>query len=81
MPDEKSRESILEKLCSKYTISADFSLKTLARLTPGFVGGDLHELTNDALSTACRRVREYVCLELLIAECAFPKHMTSLNFH
>ncbi|XP_076441947.1 nuclear valosin-containing protein-like [Babylonia areolata] len=58
MPDEKSRESLLQKLCSKYTLSPDLSLKALAKLTPGFVAGDLRALVHDAFSFAFLRVRD-----------------------
>ncbi|KAL8589772.1 hypothetical protein ACOMHN_020775 [Nucella lapillus] len=56
MPDEKSRETLLLKFCDGYVLSPDLSLRTLAKLTSGFVAGDLRELVDDANSTAFERV-------------------------
>ncbi|KAL8592596.1 hypothetical protein ACOMHN_026526 [Nucella lapillus] len=57
MPDEKSREALLLKFCEGYVLSPDLSLRTSAKLAPGFVSGDLRALVDDAISTAFKRVR------------------------
>lgn len=57
MPDEKSRESLLKNFCSGHPFSPDLSLKTLAKLTPGFVAGDLKALVDDAITLPFERVR------------------------
>ncbi|KAL8592593.1 hypothetical protein ACOMHN_026523 [Nucella lapillus] len=57
MPDEKSREALLLKFCEGYVLSPDLSLRTLAKLTAGFVAGDLRALAVDAISTAFERLK------------------------
>ena len=56
IPDEKARLSILQKLCGACTMAPDYDLKTLARHTPGFVGGDLFQLVADVLDRAFDRI-------------------------
>ena len=58
IPDEKARLSILQKMCANCTIAPDYDLKTLARHTPGFVGGDLHQLVADVLDMGFDRLCE-----------------------
>lgn len=56
IPDEKARESILEKLCENLTLAPGLNLKTLAKLTPGFVAGDLHKYVTDAGAYRLKRL-------------------------
>lgn len=55
MPTEQGREQILKALTQKLTISDDLDLKTLARMTPGFVGADLGDLVTKAGEAAISR--------------------------
>ncbi|KAI1494468.1 P-loop containing nucleoside triphosphate hydrolase protein [Biscogniauxia mediterranea] len=48
IPNEKARESILRTLLRKRIVSDDVDLKQLAKLTPGFVGADLHDVVSEA---------------------------------
>ncbi|XP_042017333.1 cell division control protein 48 homolog C-like isoform X2 [Salvia splendens] len=48
VPKNHQRHDILSVLTSKYKVDDDFDLKELARLTQGFVAGDLVELVNKA---------------------------------
>ncbi|XP_047959743.1 cell division control protein 48 homolog C-like isoform X2 [Salvia hispanica] len=48
VPKNDQRHDILSVLTSKYKVDVDFDLKELARLTQGFVAGDLVELVNKA---------------------------------
>jgi ribosome biogenesis ATPase len=48
--------SILQVLCKKLRISGDFDFKTLAKMTPGFVGADLQALTAAAGIIAIKRM-------------------------
>ena len=63
IPDEKARLSILQKMCVNCTIAPDYDLKTLARHTPGFVGGDLHQLVADVLDMGFDRLCAWVGLD------------------
>ncbi|KAI6188346.1 Nuclear valosin-containing protein-like [Aphelenchoides besseyi] len=56
IPDEAAREEILEVVCKKMKMSPDVSLKSLARLTPGYVGADLRALARKASMSAVKRV-------------------------
>ena len=48
VPKNYQRHDILSVLTSKYKVEDDFDLQKLARLTQGFVAGDLVELVNKA---------------------------------
>ncbi|KAI0593732.1 P-loop containing nucleoside triphosphate hydrolase protein [Biscogniauxia sp. FL1348] len=48
IPNEQAREAILRTLLRKRIISDDVDLKKLAKLTPGFVGADLHDVVSEA---------------------------------
>ncbi|KAG1239643.1 hypothetical protein G6F68_018435 [Rhizopus microsporus] len=48
VPDEKSREKILQVLSSKLRLSGDFDFTELAKATPGYVGADLQALITTA---------------------------------
>lgn len=56
VPDEESRERILEKICSKLRLEGNFDYKRLAKLTPGFVGADLQGLVSAAGIAAIKRI-------------------------
>lgn len=47
---------ILETLCRKLTLPADFDFLKLARLTPGYVGADLMALCREAAMNAVNRI-------------------------
>lgn len=56
VPDEESREKILRTICSKLRLEGDFDYKRLARMTPGYVGADLHGLVAAAGVAAIKRI-------------------------
>ncbi|KAK2498295.1 hypothetical protein MC885_017562, partial [Smutsia gigantea] len=56
IPDEASRERILQTLCRKLRLPETFHFHQLAHLTPGFVGADLMALCREAAMCAVNRV-------------------------
>ncbi|KAJ3081287.1 hypothetical protein HK102_002448 [Quaeritorhiza haematococci] len=56
VPDEEARMRIIQKLCSKLRLSGDFDFRTLAKLTPGYVGADLNALTAESGLIAVKRI-------------------------
>ncbi|XP_066237029.1 nuclear valosin-containing protein-like isoform X2 [Saccopteryx leptura] len=56
IPDEASRERILQTLCRKLRLPEAFHFRHLAHLTPGFVGADLMALCREAAMCAVSRV-------------------------
>ncbi|XP_073072775.1 nuclear valosin-containing protein-like isoform X7 [Manis javanica] len=56
IPDEASRERILQTLCRKLRLPEPFCFRQLAHLTPGFVGADLMALCREAAMCAVNRV-------------------------
>lgn len=56
VPDEESREKILRTICSKLRLEGSFDYKKLARMTPGYVGADLHGLVAAAGVAAIKRI-------------------------
>ncbi|KAM9706444.1 nuclear valosin-containing protein-like isoform 1-T1 [Dama dama] len=56
IPDEASRERILQTLCRKLRLPETFPFRHLAHLTPGFVGADLMALCREAAVCAVNRV-------------------------
>ncbi|XP_077879029.1 nuclear valosin-containing protein-like isoform X4 [Ictidomys tridecemlineatus] len=56
IPDEASRERILQTLCRKLRLPETFNFCHLAHLTPGFVGADLMALCREAAMCAVNRV-------------------------
>ncbi|KAM9612878.1 nuclear valosin-containing protein-like isoform 2-T2 [Trichechus inunguis] len=56
IPDEASRERILQTLCRKLKLPEAFHFHHLAHLTPGFVGADLMALCREAAMCAVNRV-------------------------
>ncbi|KAB0341422.1 hypothetical protein FD754_018348 [Muntiacus muntjak] len=55
IPDEASRERILQTLCRKLRLPETFHFRHLAHLTPGFVGADLMALCREAAVCAVNR--------------------------
>lgn len=55
IPDEASRERILQILCRKLRLPETFNFCHLAHLTPGFVGADLMALCREAAMCAVNR--------------------------
>ncbi|WP_254558232.1 AAA family ATPase, partial [Salmonella enterica] len=47
-PDVKGREEVLKVHTRNKHLSEDVDLKVLAKMTPGFSGADLENLTNEA---------------------------------
>jgi cell division protease FtsH len=62
-PDIRGREAILKIHAKNVTLSPDVELKTIASLTPGFVGADLANLVNEAALLAARRGLEEVTMK------------------
>nr|XP_003410988.1 nuclear valosin-containing protein-like isoform X1 [Loxodonta africana] len=56
IPDEASRERILQTLCRKLRLPEAFHFRHLAHLTPGFVGADLMALCREAAMCAVSRL-------------------------
>ena len=61
-PDIRGREAILRVHAKGVTLGPDVELKTIAAMTPGFVGADLANLINEAALIAARRDREEVTM-------------------
>ncbi|XP_062864853.1 nuclear valosin-containing protein-like isoform X3 [Trichomycterus rosablanca] len=56
IPDEGARLRILQTLCRRLKLPAEFDFLKLARLTPGYVGADLMALCREAAMSAVNRV-------------------------
>ena len=54
-PDIKGREAILKVHAAKVKLDDGVDLRSLAKLTPGFVGADLANLVNEAALLAARK--------------------------
>ncbi len=61
-PDIRGREEILQIHVRDKPIADDVNLSVLARRTPGFVGADLANLTNEAAILAARNGRKIVVM-------------------
>ncbi|VDL67083.1 unnamed protein product, partial [Nippostrongylus brasiliensis] len=55
IPDEQARQKILETVC-KLPLDDSVNMKTVARLTPGYVGADLNALVREAAKCAINRI-------------------------
>ncbi|RID66211.1 hypothetical protein BRARA_D01370 [Brassica rapa] len=55
VPDEDARAEILSVVSKRLRLEGSFNMKTIARLTPGFVGADLEGLANMAGSLCIKR--------------------------
>jgi ribosome biogenesis ATPase len=56
VPNEQAREKILRALTQKLSIPEDFDYKSLAKMTPGFVGADLNDVVSVAGTEAMKRM-------------------------
>ena len=56
VPNEFAREKILRALTQKLTLPGDFAFRSLAKLTPGFVGADLNDVVSVAGTEAMKRM-------------------------
>jgi ribosome biogenesis ATPase len=56
VPNELAREKILRALTQKLTLPGDFAFRSLAKLTPGFVGADLNDVVSVAGTEAMKRM-------------------------
>jgi len=64
-PDAKGREEILKVHVRKKPLGQDVNLKTLAKMTVGFTGADLENLTNEAALLAVRASRKFITMKEL----------------
>jgi len=62
-PDITGREAILQVHVKGKPLAPDIDLKTLAKLTPGFVGADIENLVNEAAILAARRTKKISGME------------------
>ena len=62
-PDLKDREEILKVHVKNIKVDKEVDLKVLARRTPGFVGADLANVTNEAALLAARKNLETVTMK------------------
>lgn len=56
VPDEGGRESILHALTRHLTLAGPIDFRSLAKMTPGYVGADLNDLVSTAGVAATRRI-------------------------
>jgi len=56
IPDEKSRQAILNILCARTALDPSLCLRQLARDTPGYCGADLMALCREAAMVAVDRI-------------------------
>jgi ribosome biogenesis ATPase len=56
VPNELAREKILRALTQKLVLAEDFNYRSLAKLTPGFVGADLNDVVSVAGTEAMKRM-------------------------
>ncbi len=59
-PDVKGREAILKVHVQGKPLASDVDLKTLARVTPGFVGADIENMVNEAAILAARKNKKTI---------------------
>ena len=59
-PDVKGREEILRVHAKGKPLSSEVDLKTLAKMTPGFIGADLENVLNEAAILTARRNKEEI---------------------
>ncbi|MEO8610570.1 MAG: ATP-dependent zinc metalloprotease FtsH [Chloroflexota bacterium] len=59
-PDVKGREAIIKVHVKGKPLASDVDLKTLAKVTPGFVGADLENMVNEAAILAARKNKKTV---------------------
>ena len=59
-PDVRGREAILKVHVKGKPLATDVDLKTLARVTPGFVGADIENMVNEAAILAARKNKKTI---------------------
>lgn len=64
-PDAKGREEILKVHVKKKPLGEDVNLESLAKMTTGFTGADLENLTNEAALLAVRADRKFITMKEL----------------
>lgn len=62
-PDIIGREGILQVHARGKPLGEDVDLKTLAKITPGFVGADIENMINEAAILAARRAKKVIEME------------------
>ena len=61
-PDIKGREEILKIHTKNKPLSEEVKLDVLAKMTPGFTGADLENLTNEASLLAVRKNKKFISM-------------------
>jgi len=61
-PDVRGREAILNVHLKGKPLGSDVDIKTLARLTPGFVGADIENLVNEGAILAARQNQKTIAM-------------------
>ena len=64
-PDAKGREEILKVHVRKKPLGEDVNLEVLAKMTSGFTGADLENLTNEAALLAVRADKKFITMREL----------------
>ncbi len=59
-PDVKGREAILKVHVRGKPLASEVDLKTLAKVTPGFVGADIENMVNEAAILAARKNKKTI---------------------
>ena len=62
-PDMQGREAILKVHIKGKPLATDIDIRTLAKLTPGFVGADIENLINEAAILAARRNKKQISMD------------------
>jgi len=64
-PDVNGREAILKVHTREKPLAPDVDLRSIAQATPGFVGADLENITNEAVKLAVRQKSDLITQEHL----------------
>jgi len=59
-PDVKGREAIIKVHVRGKPLASDVDMKTLAKVTPGFVGADIENMVNEAAILAARKNKKTI---------------------
>jgi cell division protease FtsH len=59
-PDVKGREAIIKVHVKGKPLASDVDLKTIAKVTPGFVGADIENMVNEAAILAARKNKKTI---------------------
>jgi transitional endoplasmic reticulum ATPase len=79
VPDEKSREKILEIHTKNMPLDKSVNLKTLVKKTEGFVGADIENLTREAALIALRKDMDAKTITMQDFEKALTKTKPSVS--